>query len=322
MPLFILCPEGHRLKVPAKMAGRRIVCPVCETRISVPPLAPPPRFGNPGSTLPDSTDQQQPGDAESPLLRPVNTPRQPPASTQEVSPKAPASTNQPPASVPGTGAPDADAPDAGAPEQSAPGLDETSPLLQALAELELLESQHSESLAQDLLQLDLDQPLRGYRGTQPGLIDDRQWSILILGLASILVAVLCAVPSVMDHYAAREIGQRSADAWTYLVLLGSLVQIAVAIYTIRIPDWSTSWFASLVITGFAAIYALGLALTMFASQDHRLVNSLGLLDEAFRGRAQPWCFLVMCVTLILAFFYGRFSLRWYHLDQQLAASRS
>lgn len=151
---------------------------------------------------------------------------------------------------------------------------------------------------------------------------ERTWTVFGLGIAAVGLAALCATPSFMDQVASWQ-GQilSPAGAWTYLVLLMALIQAAVAVYAMRVPDWSTSWVVSLVATAAAAMYALGLALTMFADQENQIVRRLGLLDEAFRGTAQRWCFLVMCVTLILAYCYGRFSLRWHRADQRLRETR-
>ncbi len=151
---------------------------------------------------------------------------------------------------------------------------------------------------------------------------ERTWTAFGLGIVALGLAALCATPSFMDPAASWHGTVLSpADAWTYLVLLMALIQAAVAVYAMRLPDWSTSWVVSLVATAAAAMYALGLALTMFADQENQIVRQLGLLDEAFRGTAQRWCFLVMCVTLILAYCYGRFSWCWYREDQRLRETR-
>jgi hypothetical protein len=89
-----------------------------------------------------------------------------------------------------------------------------------------------------------------------------------------------------------------------------LVQCAIAGFAFGVQDWSTQWVAAMTMTGIAALYAAVLALTMFASNDHQFLRDLGLQDEAFRNQAQPWCFLVICLSLILAYCYGRTSVRW------------
>ena len=151
---------------------------------------------------------------------------------------------------------------------------------------------------------------------------ERGWILFWLGLAAIGVAMLCSVPPAMEHLEGwRGKTLNPVDRWTHLALLTSLVQAAVAIYALQLPDWSTSWFNSLATTIVAAIYAMGLSLTMFADQEHQLVRELGLLDESFNGTAQRWCFLVTCLTLLLAYCYGRFSLRWYSMEKQLSEAR-
>ena len=39
MPLFIECPSGHRLKIPSKLAGQSVLCPVCNRSLAVPAKA-------------------------------------------------------------------------------------------------------------------------------------------------------------------------------------------------------------------------------------------------------------------------------------------
>lgn len=147
------------------------------------------------------------------------------------------------------------------------------------------------------------------------------YNVLPLAIASILVAVFCLSPSIAEQNLARQFGLRAPDAWSYVVILLATIQIAISIYAIRIPDWSTVWLLTISATSIAAIYAAGLALTMFASNDHTLVRQLGLLDEAVRYRAQPWCFFVLCVALILAYACGRLSVRWYQADMLFAGTR-
>ncbi|MFK8113679.1 MAG: hypothetical protein AB8B91_15865 [Rubripirellula sp.] len=143
--------------------------------------------------------------------------------------------------------------------------------------------------------------------------------LLSLAVGAIICAAVIAVPSVFEQIEATNLG-RSPDAWTYVALLAVLVQCAIAGFAFGIPDWSTQWIAAMTMTGIAAMYAAVLALTMFASEDHQFVRDLGLQDEAFRNQAQPWCFLVICLSLILAFCYGRTSVRW-RAEEQMVAVR-
>jgi len=328
MPLIIVCPSGHRLKVPKKLAGYRIVCPVCNQRFSVPPLPAPQKQARLPSAptvdhLPNLADQAVPKVS---LRRPVESIEEEQNAPPHAGKIAPAETRRS----------DNDF-FAAFDHQVVAGPDVP------CSESIINNGQHDEVIANSVFEVSagkcphLDRPsvpfireeLPSIVGQQPrqqsvdpNFKREQQLGNSVLGIAAIVVAAFCSAPSIIDQVATRRTGLQPADTWTYIVLLAATIQAAVAIYAIRLPDWSTSWIASLMTTGFAAMYALGLALTMFANQEHQLVKQLGLLDEAYHWRAQLWCFLVMCVTLILAYCYGRFSLRWYKLEKQLIESRA
>jgi hypothetical protein len=148
---------------------------------------------------------------------------------------------------------------------------------------------------------------------------ERRWTVVSLGAASLGMALLCGVPAVRDILAqSRATGTLAAPGWSCLVLLMSLIQLALALYSVQLPDWSTTWIVALATMGIAAAYALGLGLSMFAAADNVFLFRLGLVDEQYHGTAQRWCFLVLCVALLLAYSYGRFSIRWHQLHARLA----
>lgn len=343
MPLFLKCSAGHRLKVPSKLAGLRIVCPVCNEGLDVPPLPPPPRFK--ASAPPEKQETQPSPSPSKPLDNKTKAePTAKPEATPNPTPAPPRPAARPPVPPPAAKEPlaesqpqDFDEANVTTPPLAKPARDIPAPIA-----LPADDPRDHETLSQHLQfereafngEADFDDDLRvivvqddatadpNNTDAESGFIRGQRWGVMALGIASILIAIFCAIPAAVDQYNARQIGLNPPDTWTYLVLMGSLIQIAIAIYAIRLPDWATSWTASIVATFFAAVYALGLALTMFASQEHALVKSLGLLDEAFATKAQPWSAMVMCVMLILAYSYGRFSLRWYRLDRQLVATQS
>lgn len=341
MPLLIDCPSGHRLKVPLKRAGHQVRCPICDMRVAVPPLPRPLKRSAPAVVrrpvqirqqrsidrlLTRQTEDDQSG-PEEPACAAINSPE-----TVSTSPSAPALSNSvgPPLEI-----------------HTEPAISESSQLESVVVVEEddasnsalagpriSIRDDDSES-PKPVIDLGIDTTTSSSTFSARGDIRatiqqagyhygrERYWSVVWLGVAALGLAALCAMPPLLDQVASWQSKViRPADTWTYLVLLVALIQAAVAIYAMQIPDWSTSWVVSLVTTASAAMYALGLALTMFADQEHRLVKSLGLLDEAFHHTAQIWCFLVMCVTLILAYSYGQFSLRWYRLEQRLRETRS
>jgi hypothetical protein len=137
------------------------------------------------------------------------------------------------------------------------------------------------------------------------------------------MALLCAFPATQDILAqARASSTVVVDGWSCLVLLLSLIQLALTVYSMQLPDWSSAWVVAVATMAIAACYALALALSMFAADDNFFLARLGLVDEQFHGTAQRWCFLVLCVGLLLTYCYGRFSIRWHQLHARLAAHRS
>lgn len=385
MPVFVECPSGHRLKVPSKLAGHRIVCPVCNAGFSVAPLPPPPRDNSAMETsAPAIDDPELPTKTKPVASPPIGTNNRAEESStdivlDEVSPPTTAlrvdsvadeseagsepnselnsgpiesyeaeSPSEPVAPIETDLAaqisPDTEPEYAPVDEyvevpviESVPAIEtESFPVVEQLP-LEAYggpaftdipsmgpptESPEEFEIEQWETNSSYPSPTSVEQHTKPAnLFQDEHWGVLVLGCASIAIAIVCAVPSLLNQFHARQTGLNPPDSWTYIVLLGSLLQITIAIYAIRLPDWSTSWMASISATLFSAAYALALSLTMFASQEHTLVRNLGLLDESFRNRSQPWCFLVMCVSLILAYSYGRFSARWYRLHRQLAGSK-
>ena len=331
MPLFIECSSGHRLKVPGKFAGLRIVCPVCNEAITVPgekqnqprtkedaaldvPSVRPPETRTreedhpPGAHVADDDTAIDPP-LEEPTERPepIESPRPLPA-VSKLTEETSTDVNVDDQWMAGPRDVEVARP------QPTVTLGNTGPAL-PFDEANLPVDQEPSWQTDSFVIVDSDDHLRK-KASQPSLRDQHRSGVLVLGVTSVLIAIGCAVPSLVEQMQARQETAGPPDLWTWLVQLGSVIQIGIAIYAMQLPDWSTSWISSVVATLLAATYALGLALTMYASQEHSLVASLGLVDEAFRGRAQPWCFAVMCVTLLLAYFYGRFSVRWYQAYQR------
>ena len=343
MSLVLDCPAGHRLKIPNRHAGHRIRCPVCDASLLVP--------GTPTPIVATDTSAKRPPDstrtaAEASLHVPTHNTSEsllPSGGLPDVDVRSQvvrdkgAQPEQPDVVEPAI----EETPDglfvdnASEPEQSGPiPTLEVSPEDPARDDDTrtpfdfMVDQPNPEQLVAIDLGIDLNggaregEPNSRLIGGPTSFEQSQAATALVLGIAAIMVACFCAVPSVVDHLAHWQ-GEtvRPADGWTYLVLLGALIQAASAVYAIRLPHWSTSWVATITSTGVAGVYAASLALTMFASRDHAIVRSLGLLDEAFYRTAQAWCLLVVCISLILAYAYGRFSLRWCQLERALQQSR-
>jgi len=342
LPIVIACPSGHRLKVPTKYQGRRIVCPVCGEGIDVPGQAvaavanppkkrhlPPKPVASKPLSKPSAPKPVTPEFPELPsttkpvakMAKPEPEPQEfkpafdPPGQESPYTPVAPASA---PISDPSPLVETLDPPTTPDPPfPSAPLYGE-----EAIEAASMMASE--ENLFPEIridTEHDVEVDVRQL-AMSADPVQARFHSVLMLAIGSILVAVFCLVPSIVEQTVARQTGMRPPDTWSYIVILFAIVQIAISIYTIRIPDWSTVRMVAVVATSLAAIYAAGLALSMFANQGNGLVRLLGLPDEVFHYRAQPWCFLAMCILLTLAFCCGKYSVGWQQSEMQLKESQT
>ena len=308
MAIILVCPAGHRLKVPSKFMGRRIVCPVCDSRIDV-PLSTATTTRNDASETSDRSDALgagAPSSKEPTLPPPTDNATSPAQSTDLQQPGAQLTVHespQPPEERPSVPMP----PEALCSTATDHTLEQPQTLPQTEETLE-------PAMLPEFAIRELEFPVANTELTQR---QSRFVATFLLSIASVGVALFCLVPSVIEQSMARQFGLRSPDVWSYIVILVALIQIGMAIFAIRVPDWSTVWLLTITAALVSSIHAAGLALTMFAGQNHVFVGQLGLLDEAIRYRAQPWCFLVVCLALMLAYFCGRYSVGWCQMDVQM-----
>jgi hypothetical protein len=156
-----------------------------------------------------------------------------------------------------------------------------------------------------------DTPIRGYR-PEP----ERRWTCVSFGIALALVGAFGAVPAVLEiaEYA-RSDGAVPVARWAWLALLTAAVQIAYAVYAAQLPDWSTAWVVTLVGASLATFYAFLLGLTWVAGESSSIVALLQLTDQVPEGKATRWCFAMLGILGVYAYFAGRSALRWRHAFQ-------
>jgi len=78
---------------------------------------------------------------------------------------------------------------------------------------------------------------------------------------------------------------------------------------IQLPDWSTVRVVSMVTLVLATVYAILLAVTTLATQDHQIIQFLELADK-FGKKATGWSVILLGISSLLAYLSGRISLRW------------
>jgi hypothetical protein len=141
----------------------------------------------------------------------------------------------------------------------------------------------------------LDNRRRGYRA-EPILEQSVRW----LGAVLAGIAILSTIP----------IGWHIFDAplpgWVWGVVVLAAVELAYVVWMTSLPDWSTVWVVTWVFAATCAMYALVLALAMFASQ----LESLPLALDTVRPRMAAWSAAVMILQGVGAYLAGRYSVRW------------
>ncbi len=138
----------------------------------------------------------------------------------------------------------------------------------------------------------------------------KRWAVYQFGIGLILAALFGAIPAVMDvveHL--RTVDSPGVSRWAYALLLLSGIQLAYAVYLIQLPDWSTVRVVSMVTLVLATVYAILLAVTTLATQDHQIIQFLELADK-FGKKATGWSVILLGISSLLAYLSGRISLRW------------
>jgi hypothetical protein len=152
---------------------------------------------------------------------------------------------------------------------------------------------------------------------------DKRASVYWLAAATVLIGILGMVPGgldIVDHFRFLE-DSPGVSRWAFVILLLGCLQIAYALYVAQLPDWSSVWVLALACLALAALYALVLALILMSSADNPIIHWLHL-DRAPRGKSARWCFMMLSLSSLLAYFAGRFSVRWHRIDRlQPALSR-
>lgn len=101
--------------------------------------------------------------------------------------------------------------------------------------------------------------------------------------------------------------QRSpAPAWSWIVLLLSLLQAAYVLWLVSLPDWSTLWIGAAIYLAATAVDALGLGLVLAMPATRAL--PLGL--ESVRGSLAGWFGAALFVHAGLAFAAGMITRAW------------
>lgn len=131
-----------------------------------------------------------------------------------------------------------------------------------------------------------------------------------LSLAIVTLALLTALPAVTDlieHLRAAK--SPGIAGWAGASLLVALVQVALAVYAVQLPDASALRLIAAALLVVSMSYAGLLGLTLFASPDARFIRWLELSEAQYHGTARWYCFAMASAASGLTFLIGRASFR-------------
>ena len=312
MPLAIRCPNGHKLNVPSKYAGKSVNCPACKSQFEVPvpdhgasqaaakapktkqkvEKAPPQkkRHRSKRAAAKGMTKQQQ----QEPTLSVSNeetTQKAPSPENEKLPDTAVAENHSPPLppEVPAaTDRPEIDPPRAGiAAATSVPEAEVIPPVvppnrLQAL----LLE--------------------RKLMGTELGYRPDRihRTSVYWLATGQALLACFTAIPAFW------QMGAEQIAPWIYVVLMLAFLQGAYAAWLCLSPDYSSAQVAMFASGLIAAIYAAATAVCWLTEARTGGWFHIGSLKMIYGNKPALWCAAVMLLASLVAYFCGHVSYRW------------
>ena len=150
------------------------------------------------------------------------------------------------------------------------------------------------------------QELECWTSNEPGYVADpgRRRTAYWLASSMAAMALFTMLPA-FGHLNLRE-----APAWSNIVLLLSLLQLAYALWFATAPDYSTAWVAMFAFAGIAVIYAAASAITLNARPGSELVFDLGELCRTTGRKPMMWSIAVVLIASTMAYFCGAFSHRW------------
>ena len=270
MPLALRCPNGHKLNVPSKYAGRSVRCPACEIKFEVPKK---------GKNQP--TKDSQPAKSKEPAVP------EPPAVTPETSPVAAARVIPP--EVPSSKKP--------LPEEPSP---QPSAARAEVPEAEIVPRPPDRNPVESfLLERELMGTSLGYRPDQK-----HKSSTYWLAGGQALLACFTTIPAFW------QMGADQVAPWIYLVLMLAFLQGAYAVWLCLSPDFSSAQVAMFASGSIAAIYAAATAVCWLTEARSGGWFQLGSLKIDYGNKPALWCAVVMLLACLVAYFCGHVSYRW------------
>jgi hypothetical protein len=125
------------------------------------------------------------------------------------------------------------------------------------------------------------------------------------------LAIFGVSPAVWEWYTLwQNPEETSVPPWVFALLITGVLQLAYAVYLAQAPDWSALWTSTLATLAAAAAWATLLGTTLLGKDESMLVMLFRYADKLEGNRAAMWCFIMLCLTSVLAYFLGLSAARW------------
>ena len=141
---------------------------------------------------------------------------------------------------------------------------------------------------------------------------DRVRHVRLLALSLMAVAIVAALPAIANLLTSVPSSEPiQQHRWVYLMLLITVVQSGLAVFSILYVDWSALWAVTIANLLFVGVYAGLFAIRILAGSTNEIISYLQLdLEETPPGKQAMWFMLTVLMFVTQSFFTGRYARRW------------
>lgn len=140
---------------------------------------------------------------------------------------------------------------------------------------------------------------------------DKLSAAYVLSMLLVLLGVVSMVPGVFEVIRfLRDTDSYPVGRWAFSIFFLGLLHFAYALYLGQLPDWSAAWVITAATLLQGAVYASVLTALYLVGGQSQLVEALDLGPHVDNGHARAWCFVMLCLNSVVAYYTGRVSMRW------------
>jgi hypothetical protein len=140
---------------------------------------------------------------------------------------------------------------------------------------------------------------------------DKLSAAYVLSMLLVVLGVVSMVPGVLEVIRfLRDTDSFPLGRWAFSIFFLGLLHFAYALYLGQLPDWSAAWVITSATLLQGAVYASVLTALYLVGGQSQLVEALDLGPHVDNGHARAWCFVMLCLNSVVAYYCGRVSMRW------------